>query len=256
MADAPILRIHLAGSVVLEGGDVVIRQDGFPGRQGRLAFAMLAAERTRAIHREELADELWAGQPPSAWETALRAIVSKLRSLLSGIGLDGDPIPSALGCYQLRLPSDAWVDVEAADDAVHRAEAAMRAGDAGQAMGWALVGNAIARRPFLSGEDGPFAERWRGRLNEIRIRCLDVRARTLLDRGDFGLAARDAEIALALAPYRETAYRLLMRAHVEAGDPAEALRVYERCRELFVRELGVDPSHETEDVYLEILRSM
>jgi pentatricopeptide repeat protein len=252
----PILRVHLAGSMALERGDDLVRQEAFPGRQGRLAFSMLAAERTRALRREELAEELWAGDPPPAWETALRAIVSKLRGLLAEVGVEGDAIPSAVGCYQLRLPPEAWVDVEAADDAVHRAEAALRGGDHDGAMGWALVANAIARRPFLPGEDGSFAERWRARLEDIRLRSLDVRGRTLLARGDFALAARDAETSIGLAPFHETSYRLLMRAYAAAGNPGEALRVYERCRELFARELGVDPSAETQGVHLEILRSM
>jgi SARP family transcriptional regulator, regulator of embCAB operon len=256
LAGTAILRVHLAGTMLLERGDVLVRSDTFPGRQGRLAFAMLAAERSRPIHRDELADELWEGSPPNAWESALRAIASKLRSLLAGVGVDGDPIPSAVGCYQLRLPANSWVDLEAADDAVHKAETALRAGDPDAAMGWALVGNAIARRPLLPGEDGRFATRWRARLNEIRIRSLGVRAQTLLHRGEFGLAVRDAGTILELAPYRETAYRLLMRAHASAGDPAEALRVYERCRDVLAQELGVDPSRETQDVYLDVLRSM
>ena len=32
-------------------------------------------------------------------------------------------------------------------------------------------------------------------------------------------------------PFRETAYQLLMRMHAAAGDRAEALRVFARCRE-------------------------
>ena len=46
-----------------------------------------------------------------------------------------------------------------------------------------------------------------------------------------------------------------MRAQVGAGNRAEALRVYERCRALMGDELGVDPSAETQACHLEILRS-
>ena len=63
-------------------------------------------------------------------------------------------------------------------------------------------------------------------------------------------AARDA---LALDEPREAAYRQLMRALVAAGERGEALRVWERCRAALVEELGVDPSPETEAVYLEVL---
>jgi DNA-binding SARP family transcriptional activator len=43
-----------------------------------------------------------------------------------------------------------------------------------------------------------------------------------------------------LEPFRETAYQLLMKTHAAAGDRAEALRVYARCREVLRDELGVD----------------
>ena len=41
-------------------------------------------------------------------------------------------------------------------------------------------------------------------------------------------------------------YRRLMEAHVAAGNRAEALQVYERCRRLLADELGTYPSPETE----------
>jgi len=46
-----------------------------------------------------------------------------------------------------------------------------------------------------------------------------------------------------------------MQAHAAAGDPAEALRVYERCRRFLADELGAYPSPESEAVYLGLLRS-
>ncbi|HEX9123985.1 MAG TPA: BTAD domain-containing putative transcriptional regulator [Actinomycetota bacterium] len=248
------MRVYLAGSIWLERGDVRVPETRFPGRQGRLAFALLAAEHRRAVTREELAEELWGEAPPRAWDTALRAIVSKLRALLSEVGLDGETIGSAFGCYQLHLPRDAWIDLEATDDAVHRAEAEARAGHPELANGWALVANAIAARPFLPGEDTPWVERRRAQLREIRVRALECRAAVLLDTGDHPLAARDAEAVTHLEPFRETGYALLMRAHAGGGNPAEALRVYERCRRLVGEELGVTPSPDLEQLYLDILR--
>lgn len=249
------LRIYLAGSICVARGDTLVPESRLPGRQGRLAFAMLAAERHRALAREEIAELLWGGNPPRAWDSALRAIVSKLRAALGEAGLEGDALAHAFGCYQLRLPPDAWVDLEAADDAVHLAEAELRAGRPGEANGWALVANAIAGRPFLTGEESPWVAHRRAALRDVRVRALECRAAVGLDKGLFALAARDAEMVLELEPFRETAYQLLMRAHTGAGNPAEALRVYERCRTLIGEELGVEPSPQTESVYLEILRS-
>ncbi len=155
----------------------------------------------------------------------------------------------------LRLPPDTWIDLEAAAEAVHRAETDLRAGRLAEANGGALVANAIARRPFLPGEEGGWVERRRAHLRDIRVRALECRAQIAIVNGDPALAAHDAEAVIELEPFREPGYQLLMRAQASAGNQAEALRAYERLRSMIADELGASPSPATEAVYLEILRS-
>jgi SARP family transcriptional regulator, regulator of embCAB operon len=246
-----VLRIYLTGNVAVEDGDVLVPEKRFPGRQGRLAFAVLAWEHDRAFSLDELADVLWDGEPPNSWQTALRALVSKLRAALG----ERAGVEHAFGCYQLRLPADAWVDVEACEAAVHDAETAHRDGEFELAMGSALVANAIARRPFLPGDLSAWSERRREHLRRVRVRALEVRSRVALARGDPEGAATDAGIVLDLEPYRESAWALLMQAHVAAGNPAHALAAYERLRTRLGEDLGTQPSAETEAVFLEVLRT-
>jgi DNA-binding SARP family transcriptional activator len=253
MSNRATLRVYLAGSICLERGSVLVPQSSFPGRQGRLAFAVLATGRREPIARGALADAVWDGSIPPAWETALRAIVSKLRTLLSEVGIDGDPIPAASGCYRLALPAGAWLDVEAAEDALDRAEASLRQSDPDGGVGWALVAASVSARPFLPGEEGAFVDRWRERLRSVRVRALEARAGALLLRRQFELAGRDAGTALELAPFRESALQLLMRANIAAGNAAEALRAYERTRRLMADELGVDLSPESRALFASIL---
>src|SRR4029079_11638852 len=73
--------------------------------------------------------------------------------------------------------------------------------------------------------------------------------------GDAPEGGRWAEQTIVLAPFRETGYRRLMEAHVAAGNRAEALQVYERCRRLLADELGASPSPETETVYRDLLQA-
>jgi SARP family transcriptional regulator, regulator of embCAB operon len=61
---------------------------------------------------------------------------------------------------------------------------------------------------------------------------------------------------VAVRPFRETAWQLLMRAHAAAGNTAEALRAYERCRNLIAEELGVPPSPETQAVHSELIATL
>jgi DNA-binding SARP family transcriptional activator len=89
------VRVYLTGNVAVEDGDVLVPERRFPARQGRLAFAVLAWEQKRAISMDELADTIWNGAPPSAWQAALRALISKVRTALG----DLVTIEHAFGCY-------------------------------------------------------------------------------------------------------------------------------------------------------------
>jgi SARP family transcriptional regulator, regulator of embCAB operon len=250
------LRVYLAGKVAVESGGRLVDEAALPGLQGRVVLAMLAADRERSLSHEELAEELWVGDPPPAWESGLKALISKLRTALAVVGLDGEAIAGAFRLYQLKLPPGTWVDLEAAADALHRAETLARKERDDDAAGWALGARAIATRPFLEGANGPWVERRRAWLRDVYLRSLEVLAEVWIARGDPVLAVADTEEALREEPFRESLSRLLMRAHAAAGNRAEALRVYERSKTLFADELGVGPSPETEELYLEILRSM
>jgi DNA-binding SARP family transcriptional activator len=252
-----MLRIYLSGRMTIESGEVVIGPQDFPGQQGRAAFAFLAGERGTPVARSALADSLWAGEPPAAWQTALSSIVSKLRSLLVRAGMDGaEALRTGGGCYELHLPPGTWIDHEVAADSIHEAESALRAGEPGRAYGPSAVAHHIARRPFLPGDDGAWVEQRRERLASTLVRALECRAEVYLWNGEHALALETARDAVALRPFRETGYRLLMRAHAAAGNSAEALRVYEQCRALISEELGVHPSEQTKAVHAELLASL
>jgi DNA-binding SARP family transcriptional activator len=249
-----VLRIFLAGEVAILAGERLLHQERFPGLQGRIVFAMLAAEHRRAVSRDELGEELWGAAPPGAPETGIRALVSKLRAVLADASL-GDALASAFGAYQLRLPPDAWVDLEAAADAIHRAEPALRDGNLPDAVGFGRVAATISGRPLLVGAEGPWIAHRRESLNDIRLRALECLAEAWLRRGDPAQAARDALLAVSVDPFREPSHRLLMQGLAGGGDRAGALKAYERLRSSLDDELGTRPSPETEHVYLEILRT-
>ena len=252
-----MLRIHLSGLITIEGDDVVLRPRDFPGQQGRAAFAFMVGHRGSPVARGDLADALWPGERPQAWEPAISAIISKLRSLLGRVGLEGaETLRAADGCYELHLPRGSWVDHEAALDGIHEAEAALGAGDPARAYGPSAVAHHIARRPFLPGQDGHWFDGRRDLLGHVLVRALECRAEVYLWNDEPALGVEAAREVVRLRPFRETGYRLLMRSHVAAGNAAEALRVYERCRALISEELGVPPSQETRALHAELLRSL
>jgi len=219
-----------------------------PGRQGRLAFAFLMLNRHRVVTRSALVDAIWPEEPPALVDTALNALISKLRKAL------GSDTVSGRGDVRLVL-SDAWVDVEAAAEAIHRAEGAVGRDAWAEAWGPGRVALHIVRREFLPGEGAPWVEHERRVLEEIELRALECVGKSSLELGPNELesAVRSGRDLIRLAPHRESGYRVLMRALAAEGNDAEALGVYERLRVRLREDLGIAPSAPTQELYRALL---
>ena len=72
--------------------------------------------------------------------------------------------------------------------------------------------------------------------------------RAAAPRGPLTEASQAALAALAADPLRESAHRLLIRAALEEGKVAEALRRFTGLRAELLRELGLEPSEQTREL--------
>jgi SARP family transcriptional regulator, regulator of embCAB operon len=247
------LRIYLAGGIALRGSDGrTITEHDLAGRQARRVFVRLAAIHEPIPH-VELADDLWETEWPPAWDVALRALISKLRAALASVGAPG-ALTSGGGAYAMHLPAGTWLDLDAAGAAIHGAETARSAGDLAAAGAAALIARSISSRPLLPGDEAEWLETLRAKLADIRQRSLECLGEVWIARGDPALAARDAVEAIRSDPYRESAVRLLIRAHLAAGDHAAAAHAYEAFKRVLSEELGVEPSEATTELVKASLR--
>ena len=122
MAEVSGTRIQLCGRLVVQlAGERI--EARLPGRQGRLLFVYLAANRTRPATRDELVEALWQDTAPAGTDSSLSALLSKLRRVLPAGSLEGR------SDIRLVLPADAWIDLEAAAAAIHEAESAVARSD-------------------------------------------------------------------------------------------------------------------------------
>jgi DNA-binding SARP family transcriptional activator len=230
-------RIQLCGPLAARIAGVRI-DNRLPGRQGRLLLAYLVLERRSLSPRDALVDLLWGEAPPDASDAALSALLSKLRRIVT---LEGRSEVRAI------LEPNTWVDVEAAAEAVHRAESCVARGDWAVAWGPARVAQHITERVFLPGESGLWVSARRRALEALRIRSLELAglAAARIGGGELATAERTANRLVQLAPLRESGTRLLMEIHEARGNRAEALFAYEELRLRLRDELGVGPSAET-----------
>ena len=148
-------RVYLCGRVTVERGGRVVTGSALGGRQGRLLFAFLGTRRTHPIGKGQLTDAIWGAHPPPSADTAIHALVSKVRAALRRVGV-AKPygVESDGGSYGFAGVS-AWVDVDAAANAIDCAEGAVRAGAPRDAWAPANVAATIASVSFPRHERQP-----------------------------------------------------------------------------------------------------
>jgi DNA-binding SARP family transcriptional activator len=243
------LRIQLCGPLAVER-DGERLEGRLPGRQGRLLFAYLVVNRHRPVPRDELAEALWREPDPDAIDARLNPLLSKLRRAFGPDSVDGRTT--------IRFcAADAWVDLEAAREAIHRAESAVAQREWIRAWGPVLTALFVSERDVLAGEDAEWIDEVRHEMTMVRLRALEAYAATSLGLGGTELASaiRAGRELARLAPLRESGYRYLMEALAAEGNLAEALHVYGELSDRLRDQLGVSPSPATRELYERLLAS-
>jgi len=205
-------------------------------RTARLVLAWLALRPKQSGSREEIAALLWSERSEAQAHQSLRQTLAVLRRSLDDqasevLEVDREKLRFAAGTVQ----SDVALLAVEADSSVQDLERAVA-----QYKGEFLEG--------LSVRD-PVGQQW------LEARRAELRAMAT-KRFEWLLAAyervarhKDAEaIASRLVeidPLAEPGHRALIRAHLAAGERALAVRQYQRCRDILLRELSVEPAAET-----------
>ena len=235
-------RIQLCGPPVIEL-DGQRLEGRLSGHQSVLLFAYLVLNRHRVSSRDEIERALWPDG--GAHQSGLNPLVSKLRKALGANLVEGR---SAL---RLRLPTQSFVDVEAARSAVHTAESQIALEHWKQAWAPAQVALFITQREFLPGDCTPWVEQERRQLDDVALRALQTYAVAALGIGGTELpgALRAGRRLVHLAPLHEGGHQVLMQALARDGNLAEALKVFADLQVLLREELGVAPSATSQRVF-------
>jgi len=249
--DGPTLQLRLVGgfAVIRDGVRVDISELG--SRKARTLLKLLAVERGHLVPTDRIVEVLWADDPPAQSSENVATLVSRLRKTLGATALGG-----GRGGYRLGGPPLVIVDVDDGEALVTEAERRFATGEPALAAAAAARAlDVLAHGRLL--EDEPYAA-WSeqaeaGRASLVR-RARHVAAQASLACDDAASAARFADAAINDDPWDEAAHRVLMAAYAAAGEPARAVAVYSRLRDLFDRELGVEPAPATRDLYVAILR--
>ncbi|CAL9603940.1 AfsR/SARP family transcriptional regulator [Streptomyces sp. enrichment culture] len=78
--------------------------------------------------------------------------------------------------------------------------------------------------------------------HQLRLYALEAMTERLTSANRHGEAVAAGLAAVCAEPLRESAHRVLVKAHLAAGNRGAALRQYEQCRRVLHAELGLEPS--------------
>ncbi len=215
-------RLQLIGCCELTRTDVPVAL----GVNARRLVALLALKGRR--DRAYLAGTLW----PECSEAHAYGNLRQTLSRLNRTGADG---VVDVGAGSLALAPNVSVDL-------HDATATATAVLTDQSYAWRTALAQLAGGDLLPGWYDDWVLAARERLRQLRLHGLEALATQLLDNGLVAASLEASLAAVEIEPLRESAHRLVMRAHLAEGNRGEALRQYDYLRDLLHTELGTGPS--------------
>ena len=233
-----MLDFRVLGSLEAGSGGA-IAELGPPKQRALLAILLMHVGEIVATDR--LIDLLWGDRPPRTAAHSVQIYISDLRKALEPL-VGGPLIVTRQPGYQLQARRDS-IDAHAFQKLVEDGTSKLRAGD--------QVGGAAALRSALELWRGPalsdftyeeFAQPYIRGLNDLHLDAIEELAGAELEAGRTTEVLPLVEAAIREDPLRERSRELLMLALYRSGRHAEALRTFQRMRELLAEELGLDPS--------------
>ncbi len=212
------------------------REIPISSKKSRALLALVALSPNRSMPRERLAALLWSDRGEAQARSSLRQTLTVLRKELAETGnafLLADDEKVELQRDSIGIDAMTFLDLAASHDATALRQAAD------------LYRGELLADTFIT---DPAFEEWiaaeRRRFRGVMSAALE----RLIPKEGVDQRVPLAKRLVDLDPLRESSHRILMQAHADAGDRAQALQHYAICRDLLKAELGIQPGKEIEQL--------
>ena len=217
-------------------------------RQVRTVVEFLLSQGRRPTSKDAILDLLWPETNPTLACSRLRVVMHTLRKSIPSTGLGHRELVVTSGNNFMVNPDiTIQVDVEEFERRWLNGWKLAKAGRTQEALAEYEQAEALYTGDYL--EDEPYAD-WtllrREALRDAYANILTMLATMSLDAGDYTGATIWSQKLLAQDNCREDAYRLLITGHLRLGQTSRAAHWYNLCVWALQRELGIEPSAETQ----------
>ena len=239
-----MLHIRLLGDFLLLSDDIPVTTVSTPRLQSLFAYLVLHSDAPQS--RNHLAFLLWPESAESQAQSNLRKLLYQLRQALP----DCDSFLRSDSRIVQWLPDGAFtLDVADFEKALAVAATGEQEGRPNAATAALQEAVSLYRGELLPSCYDDWILPERERLNDRFQQALERVIELLEAQRDYRVAITYAQRLLRYNPLHEATYRRLMEYYAAVGNRAEALRVYQTCVGVLQRELDVEPSASTRQLY-------
>lgn len=242
------------GGFTLQVGDVTLYDSLNRSRKMWNLLAYLLVFRQRAISQAEIIDVLWPGQDSDNPVSALKTLVSRIRTaLMPHLGEGVDLVVSRRGSYAWNPDLSCTLDIERFESLCKKAgDIHLDPKERKKLYRQAVELYKGDFLPRLSDELWvvPLAAHYQG----LYVDGVKTLAAMLDQEGEHKEIADLCLKAIQVDAFDEHLHTLLIMALYKQGNTSGALNHYEVATEILYKNLGVNPSKELRAIYLQIMK--
>ncbi|MGD8386329.1 MAG: BTAD domain-containing putative transcriptional regulator [Desulfobacteraceae bacterium] len=246
------LRISTLGNFEIGLDGKPFTPSGRTRQKPLILLKVLIALGGKGVSEARIQDILWPDMDGDAAHNAFSTTLHRLRKIVG----QGKAIVMSHEKVSLN-PKICWVDAWAFEYCMEMADTAeARKGNSSNTpapqeyltRAFALTGGS-----FLKGESEPWLIPYRERLRSKFLRCVTTLGRMHQAAGRMEEAVLCFDKGLEIDPLVEDFYFHLMLCYREMGQSPEAIRIYQRCKDVLTSSLDVEPSERTKALHQSFL---
>jgi len=238
------IQINVFGTLVVFGLDGV--RIPIAGNKQQALLSYLAVNPENPPSRDTLMNLLWGDRFNDQARQSLRQSISKLRQALASadeeaLWIDGDRIGIN-------------TDMVSTDLEKFSKNARLETPDGDKIAVELFKGSLLDGLSVRENEFEEWLQVERNRTKEQAFPVFERLAALHLKNGDQSTAQAVAQQLIDIDPLRESSHRLLMRTYAQSGQRSAAIQQYNKCADMLLRELDVEPDVQTQKL-LENIKS-
>ncbi|MBC7929754.1 MAG: hypothetical protein H7Z38_04210, partial [Rubrivivax sp.] len=229
--------------------------DAWVTRRARDILCFIASRRHRRVSKDAIIDTFWGEADFGSVEKNFHPTISHIRKALnSNQPLKQNFLLYRDGDYQLNPEFSCRIDTEEFDRLLAEGDAARRSRDSEVFVKAYEEAVSLYRGEFMQGSYDLWAEEQRSYYREKHMRLLELLAQTAQKAEEWARSLSLSQKILREDPFREDVHCMIMRSHAGQGNRVAVREQYETLRKLLRKELGVEPSADTQKAYKELVK--